>query len=577
LSPSLQRSSAARHVTLLAWALGIGLVATAPALAFRWAATALPGLVWPDGGNLVHGVSVAAPALRLLVPTVGLFLAGLVVAVGERWSGRGRGWDILEAVQLRDGVLPLRPTLVKSLSSLVTVAAAGPVGREGAIVLLPAAVSSAVGRLAGEAPRRLRILVGCGAAAGLACAYNAPIASALFTMEIIFGSFELGVFAPLVVASSAATLLARRLFESTPLFTVPPLALQGTWELLGVAVLGLLGGLVASAFLAALRGSSALFKRLALPRPVSMALMGAVVGVVILRYPEIVGNGREAIAGLFQGPVALERALALVVLRLAVTPLTVGAGTVGGVFTPTLFLGAMLGDAFGAALSALFPHLAVEPRAYALVGMGAVLAGTTHAPLTAVLMVFEMTLDYAVVVPLLLGAAISALVARGLSAESVYTETLHRKAGETRAVTLAAAAARVGDLMRADPLVVAPDLALPQVLERLTDARRNHAYVVDGEGRYLGAVNLHDATRALGETSAPGRLTASDLANAHFRAAAKEDPLERVLDLFGRQECERLPVLADRTSRRLVGTISKRDILALYSKELLRRADEQVP
>ena len=570
----MERSGAAQQAILLAWALGIGLVATAPALAFRWAATALPGLVWPDGVDLVLAVSRASPLLRILVPTAGLFVAGLVVVVGERWTGRGRGWDILEAVQLRDGVLPLRPTAVKALSSLVTVASAGPVGREGAIVLLPAAVASAAGRLARETPRRLRILVGCGAAAGLACAYNTPIAAALFTMEIIFGSFELSVFAPLVVASGVATLLTRRLFDSAPLFTVPPLALQGTWELLGVAVLGLLGGLVASAFLAGLRGASALFRRLALPRPVSMALMGAVVGVVILRYPEIVGNGREAIADLFQGPVALERALALVALRLAVTPLTVGAGTVGGVFTPTLFLGAMLGDAFGAALSGLFPHLAVEPRAYALVGMGALLAGTTHAPLTAVLMVFEMTLDYALVVPLLLGTAISALVARGLSSESVYTEALHRKAEEARAAAGLGVAPTVlvKDVMRADALTVSPDLALPMVVARLVDAHRNHAYVVDGEGRFLGAVNLHDAARVLGETLGPGRLRASDLASARIQAALPEDPLERVLERFARQESERLPVLADRKSRRLLGTVSKQDILALYSRELLRRA-----
>lgn len=560
-----RRGGFAENASLLAWALVAGTLGAVPALLFRWAANALPGLVWPPAEDLVQSVARSSVPWRLIVPPAGLFLAGLVLVAGERWARLGRGWDILEAVRLKDGVLPLRATLVRAASSLVTVASAGPVGREGAIVILPSAVTSALGRRARLPTRRLRVAVACGAAAGLACAYNTPIGAALFTMEIIFGSFALEVFAPLVVASAAATLLARHAFGAAPLFQVPALELHRASDIGGVAVLGVLAGLAAAAFLGALRAASAFWKKLSWPRPLAMAAAGLAVGVAILRYPEIVGNGREAVLHLFASPIGVGTALALLAARLVATPLTVGAGTVGGVFTPTLFLGAMLGTAFGGGLSALFPGAGVDPRTWALVGMGAVLAGTTHAPLTAAVMVFEMTLDYGVALPLLVGAGISALVATRLESDSVYTEALRR--GDEAPPAGAALHAR--DVMRAEQISVAPELPLPALIDQLLAARRNHAYVVDGAGRYLGAVSLHDAVRAAGEARESSAFRATDLLDPRFEATFPDEPLARVLERITRQSCERIPVLADRESRRLVGTVSRRDILGLYARELV--------
>jgi len=332
-----------------------------------------------------------------------------------------------------------------------------------------------------------------------------------------------------------------------------------------VAVLGVLAGLLAAAFLWSLRASSAFWKRLAWPRPLAMAAAGLAVGVAVVRYPEIVGNGREAVLHLFASPIGAGTALALLAVRLLATPLTVGAGTVGGVFTPTLFLGAMLGTAFGWGLSALFPGAGVDPRTWALVGMGALLAGTTHAPLTAAVMVFEMTLDYGVALPLLLGAGISALVATRLAADSVYTEALRR--GEEGPLAGTALCAR--DVMRSEQLPVAPGLELPALIDRLLVARRNHAYVVDAGGRFLGAVSLHDAVRAAGEAGEPSAFSAADLLDPRFEATFPDEPLERVLERITRQSCERIPVLADRETRTLAGTVSRRDILGLYARELV--------
>jgi CIC family chloride channel protein len=561
----------ADQVRLLGWALAIGLASGSAALLLRAAATWLPPLVWGGGENLVRAVAEAPFGWRVAIPVVGALLAGTVLAVGERWSGAARGWDILEAVVLRDGVLHLRPTLARAFSSLLTVASGGAVGREGPIVLLSATVASQLGQRLGSAGRRLRILTGCGVAAGLACAYNTPVGSALFTMEIIFGTFAIDVFAPLVFTAAVATLLTRTVFGDAPVFAVPSLAMANVWEIAPYTLLGLLGGLLASAFLLALRSSSALFRRARLPRPLAMAAAGLVLGLALLRYPELVGNGRESIADLFSHEWLWPRVLALLALRLLVTPLMVGSGAVGGVFTPTLFLGAMLGYAFGYAVHGVLPGHSATPAAYALVGMGALLAGTTHAPLTSVLMVFEMTLDYNLVVPLLVASAASSLLATRFSQDSVYTEALRRQTeAGTSEDPASAGALRVRAVMRQDQVTVSPDLPLDELLDRFVAARRNHLYVVDGEGRFAGAVNLHDLNRELRRGAPPRALRAVDLARQGFEATVPDERLDRVLERFAREECERLPVLADPRSRTLVGTVSKRDILAVYAQELLR-------
>jgi CIC family chloride channel protein len=558
-------------------ALSVGLLAGGTALLLRWAATEAPRLLWP-GPDLVQGVGLASPAARVAIPAAGGLLAGLVLALGLRWTGGARGWDILEAVVLRNGVLPLRSALVRAASSIVTQASAGAVGREGPIVLVAAATASSLGRRLGVAVRERRVLVGCGIAAGLACAYNTPVGAALFTMEIIFGTFSLEAFAPLAVSSAVATLLTWAAFGHDPVFQVPPLALTTPWEIALFAALGVSGGATAAAFLFALRASARLYRRLPLARPLAMASAGLVLGVVTLRYPEIVGNGREAIGALFGRPWGAGHVLALLLLRLVVTPLAVGSGTVGGVFTPTLFIGAMLGQSFGAGVRALFPRLAAEPGAYAVAGMGFLLAGTTHAPLTAVVMVFEMTLDYGLVVPLLLGSAVASLVATRLSANSVYTEALRHKAEDQGTGGQGALdVLRVADLARSDQVAVPADLSLPRLLDAFVASRRNHLYVVDESQAFVGAVNLHDVNEALGSGEGASSLQARDVMRPRFEVTFPEEGLPRVLDRFAAQECERLPVLADLESRRLVGTISKRDILSVYSLELLQRSAGRRP
>jgi CIC family chloride channel protein len=562
------------QIRLLLWAVLIGTVAGAAAVAFRYAAVHLPQIIWRADDGLVRAVAVSPTWIRLVIPTAGALLAGLVLMFGSRWSGPTHGWDILEAVVLRDGVLNLRPALIKSCSSLITVASAGAIGREGPMVLLAGTVSSHIGRFFRVPTRNLRVLVGCGVAAGIACAYNTPIGAALFTMEIIMGNFAIEVFAPLVFASVVATLISQAVFGSLPVFRVPEFSMVSGWEMLPFALLGILGGLTAALFLHALRFSSAVFRRSGMPRPIAMSLVGFGLGFLILWFPELAGNGREAIRDLFLGDWSPIYVLILMGLRLIMTPATVGSGAVGGVFTPTLFLGAALGDALGMLIHLLSPTLTAAPKAYALVGMGSLLAGTTHAPLTAVLMLFEMTLDYRLVLPILLASAASSLVARSVARESVYTEALRRKRGGAYAEGGEAAIMRklaVRDVMRAEQTTIPLDLPLPQILDRFIATRRNHLYVVDAAGHFKGVVDLHEVHRAFRESENPAGILAGELADAHFSTAFPMEKLDQVVERFWQQECERLPVLEDDESRKLLGTVSQRDILSVCSMEALHQ------
>jgi len=261
----------------------------------------------------------------------------------------------------------------------------------------------------------------------------------------------------------------------------------------------------------------------------------------------------------------------LMVLRLVLTSAMVGSGAVGGVFTPTLFLGAVLGEAFGILAHKATPALASNPKGYAVVGMGALLAGTTHAPLTAVVMIFEMTLEYNIVLPLLVASAAASLIAREISQESVYTEALRRKRGAASREEAVMRTLTVRDVMRSDQVTVPADLPLPEVLDRLISARRNHLYVVDATGCFEGVIGLHDVNSALKERDSPSSLIAGDIANVNFATTVPGEHLDEVLERFWAEEAERLPVLENRRSRRLVGTVSQRDILGIYSLEVLHR------
>ncbi|MBK5939015.1 ClcB-like voltage-gated chloride channel protein [Halochromatium roseum] len=411
--------------TLLLLATLAGFFGALVTVLFREGIRLLEWLVSGQDQGLVAAAEALAPWQRLLFPVAGGLLAGLILQqIGGRLRGRSTT-DYMEAVAVGDGWISVRHSLVKAGSSLVTVASGGSIGREGAMVQLAAMVASAMGRLSHFPRDRLRLLVAAGAAAGLASAYNAPIAATLFVAEIVLGSIALEHIGPLIIAAVIANTTVHEILGYAPVYQIPAFSLVSDWELALYLVLGILAGHLAPAFLSLLERSHQLFGRLPMPLAGRMALGGLVVGAISVYEPQVWGNGYSVVNAVLQDPWAWQALLTVLVLKMIATAATHGSGAVGGAFTPTIFVGAMLGALFGTLVHGLLPDGTATPSAYAVVGMGAMLAGTTHAPLMSILMVFELTMDYNIVLPLMLSVITAHYTARRYSAiKPMYADSL---------------------------------------------------------------------------------------------------------------------------------------------------------
>lgn len=433
LPADLRRAMSGRLSTDLLWAAVIGAAAALLAYAFRMISR---GLLWLFTHQWTRhwspSLTQTAQDLswwgRLLIPTAGGLLAGMILYFGMRLHRGQSAGDYMEAIAVGDGTVRVRPTIVKCLSALLSIASGASIGREGPLVQLAAMAGAIPGRLLNLSMERKRLFVACGAAAGIASAYNSPIAGAMFVAEIILGSISMEHFGPLVFSSVTATVVTRDLLGEAPIFFMPALRVQSHGELLAHLTLGALAGVMGPAFLYLLNVAKGLFARFAWPAYVKLALGGLVVGIISIIDPRVWGNGYSVVNSILHDQWLVSSLLAMLLLKVTATAATVGSGAVGGVFTPTLFVGAVLGAIVGSAMNKLFPAHAAPVAMYAMVGMGAFLAATTHAPILAILMLFEMTLDYAIVLPLMLACVVAYYVARGINPDSIYSESLRRKA-----------------------------------------------------------------------------------------------------------------------------------------------------
>ena len=546
------------QVTLF-WAGVVGLLGGLSSCGFRVCIRGLQWLMTQQGGSLVQAASNLAWWERLAVPTAGGFLAGAVLFLGMRITRGEHSTDYMEAIALRDGIIRTRSSLVKSVSSLLTIASGGSIGREGSMVQLGAWLASFVGRRVRLPTPRLRLLVACGAAAGIAAAYNAPIAGALFVAEIILGSISMESFGPLIFASVVSTLTVRKLWTGSPLFAVPSFQLVSAWELIPCLALGLLAGLVAPGFLRLLRMSEDLFARSRLPVYWRLAVGGLIVGGLSVYVPQVWGNGYSVIDSILHNPWPWGLVLAVLGCKVVSTAATFGSGATGGVFTPTLFVGAALGCLYGQGLHALAPETTAPPSAYALVGMGYLLAATTHAPLMAILMLFEMTLDYDIILPLMLGCVAAFYVARRIEPESIYSHSLRRK--DVTAPPSALPEIRVRNLMKPAPPTVREEATFAEIAQYFLTTSRNTLYVVGPGNEFRGAIELHLIKAYLTSESLATVLTASDLMRAEFPWVTEDALLSATLGRFANLAAERLPVVNSAAERKLVGTLAKTDVI----------------
>jgi len=466
-------------------------------------------------------------------------------------------------VAIGDGRIPVRHTVLRSLSSLATIGSGGSIGREGSMVQLAALCASLVGRWTYLPSSRLRLLVACGAAAGITSAYNAPIAGAFFVTEIVLGALMMETFAPVVVASVVANITMRELPGYKPAYEMPFFPEVAGPEIILFVFLGILAGVLAPQFLRLLRGSKALFQQTRLPLPLRLGLGGLLVGLMSVQVPEVWGNGYSVVNSLLHTDWLWTTVLLVLFYKIVATSLTVGSGAVGGIFTPTLFVGAALGLLFGQLAQVLWPHAVSLPFAYAMVGMGAFLAAATNAPLMAILMIFEMTLSYQVVLPLMLSCVVAYVVARSLDGDSMYEITLkrHRDAAERMRLR----GTHMSELIKPAETVLQSDAPFREVARLFLKYPVKYIYITDSQQRYLGVVALQDVTSLLLDKNDTDSKCAGDFIRSHFLHEVTPDmALGQALQLFLDHQGERLPVIASVEDRRLLGVVYKTSLLEAY-------------
>jgi chloride channel protein, CIC family len=517
---------------------------------------------------------------RLMVPAVGGLAAGLVLVLGLRLIGNPGLSNLLEVVVAGDGRLPLRTALVNAVASLISISTGASIGREGLIIQLTSTTGSKLGQLAKWPPYRLRLLVACGAAAGLAAGCNAPIAGAVFAAQIVLGNFSMNLFAPLVVASVTSAIVSRSRFGAEPLYVVPAIEFNSLSQLPWFVLLGILSGLLGATFLKALRGTDAQITDFKIPLYLRVAFGGLVVGVISLWYPQVYGNGYSATNDLLhQTNPNLQLVLGIVIAKFLATIVTVGSGTVGGVFTPTLFLGAGLGSVFGALLHSPQIGATLPTGAFALVGMGSMLAATTHSPLLAILMIFELSLNYSIMPPLMIACAVSTLVARRLHKESIYTEPLRRKGVELDRESPhigAATQTTVADLLREPVPPLRENTTFREIADRFLTLANNFLPVVDGNQRLIGMVALHDLKEYLNAGQELSGVIAYDVMRPPPACLTPNQKLTDVLPILLASEVRNVPVVNNLSEFRLLGTVGRAEALGLLSEAISVRSPHKV-
>ena len=581
----------------------IGVIGGLVNLAFLKLVALIQWIVFQKSGDSAVLAQDLSAFLRILVPTLGGILAGMVLLLRSHLSGIQKPTNVLEVVAVGDGRIGMRSTLVNAWSSLLSIGTGASIGREGAITQLTATFASKWGQFHQWQPYRLRLMVACGAAAGLAAAYNAPIAGALFAALVLVGNFSMNLFAPLVMASVVATMVSRFWFGIEPWYELPESIDYGQAARLSqmgwFLILGIISGAGGAFFLKSIQNAQSATDKYAWPSWAKLGLAGLVVGLIALVFPGVWGNGYEitnqilhadlsetGFTGLIQGSVLSDLQAwqisvvvlaGLLVAKFVATVCTVGAGTVGGVFTPTLFLGAGLGAAFGQALG-LFDFADETPTvAFALVGMGSVLAATTRSPLLAMILIFEISLKYELMPPLMIGCVVATLVSQKLHKASVYSAPLHRRGlvVDQESRRMGSATDRcIGDVMVGPTSPIKETASLPEISEIFLRSPRNYLPVLSVDKRLVGVISLQDLKAHLNAGDELRAVIALDLMRPPETFLTPNRRLMEALPEIMGSEMEMIPVVNSNREMRLVGSVSRSETLRLMSEAIARSGEE---
>ena len=552
----------------------VGVAGGYGAVGFRHLINFIQTLAYGSPDELLDVVKSIPWYTRIAVPAIGGLIVGPIVYFFAR-EAKGHGVpEVMYAVALKQGIIRKRIVFVKALVSAVSIATGGSVGREGPIVQIGSAVGSSLGQLFKVSGNRIRTMVGCGAAAGIAATFNAPIAGSIFALEIILGEFEIATFSPIIISAVSATAISRHYLGDFPAFTLPTYELNSPLEFPLYALLGILCALVAVGFTLFLYRAEDAWDAIPFPEYLKALVGGFIIGSMGLLFPEILSVGYGAIDMALTIKMTWWFMALLVFLKILATSITIGSGGSGGIFAPSLFMGAMAGGFFGSVVHTFFPSVAASPGAYAVVGMGAVVAATTHGPLQAILIIFEMTGDYKIILPLMITCIISCLVARQLCGESIYTFKLIRrginiKAGKEVNVLRSIS---VKEVMNPEVETIPESLTIGKLAEMIPESKYNSFPVLNDKGELTGMFSYFDYHEVLYDENLKELVLAKDLATHNVVTVTIEDNLSTALEKITADDFSLLPVVSPDNDSQLLGIVTRRAILEAYEQAVIKKA-----
>ncbi|AMM41112.1 Chloride channel, voltage gated [Candidatus Desulfofervidus auxilii] len=554
-------------------AIFIGIIGGLGAILFRFFIKFFQNLFYQNTNDFITFCHTVPLYLKILIPALGGLIAGpLVYFAAKETKGHGVP-EIMEALLLRSGRIRPRLTFMQMLISAICIGSGGSVGREGPIVMIGSAAGSTIGQLLKAPQERLRTLVGCGAAAGIAATFNAPIGGVLFAVEILLNDFRLEKFSPIILASVTATTISRHYYGNFPALEVPSYQLLHASEFIFYAILGILCGLVALLFIEVLYKSEDFFDNLPLPGYIKPLFGGLFMGLILIFFPHVFGVGYGTVNLALEGDLALKLLFLLIFIKIIATSITLGSGESGGVFAPSLFIGAMTGGTFGYLVHTLFPQTTAGSGAYALVGMGALVGAATHGPITAILIIFELTGNYLIILPLMVSCIISTFITTFLKDGSIYTLKLRRKGlslkrGWEQTIL---ESFQVKDIMKTDFDTVSETATIDEIIETLGKSHHSYLIVTNAHGELTGILSFHDVREVFLKRKERGEIKAKDIATKKVVSVTANDNLLTARHKLGSLGISQLPVVDEKNPKKVLGMISLKDIISFHEKELLKR------
>ncbi len=547
-------------------AIAVGIIAGLGAVVFRWMISFFQELFFGYGS---HVFSFLHSYYVILLPAIGGIIIWLLIHYTHSGEARGHGVpEVMGAVATRGGRIRSRIAMVKILASSICIGSGGSVGREGPIVQIGSTFGSTLGQHLGLTTEWIKTLVACGAAGGISATFNAPLAGIFFAHEIILGRIFTRHFGFVVISSVISDAVAHAFLGNEQSFAVPNYTLNTSWELALYFLMGAGCALVAVAFIWVLYKLEDIFEGLRLPDYIKPILGGIGVGAIGFYSPYLFGVGYDGVEQALLGNIAIVTLVALLILKMLATSLTLGSGGSGGIFAPSLFMGSMFGGIFGNFVNRLFPDQVAPSGAYSLVGMAAVFSGAARAPITAIIIVFEMTRNYAVILPVMIAVAVSTFVADRLNHESIYTIKLKRRGIDihSREEVDVLEKVTVSDIMTRNYPVITSEVTVQNLAEMFAESKLHSYPVIDKKGNLKGIVSLSDLETHLANEDQ--KLPVAKIATTTLITAYPDESLHEVLHRIGSRDLARIPVVDRRNPLRMVGILRRSDIITAYTKAI---------